>query len=73
MIFRVNLIDHAITDVKLALRSVFQGCDHPQTGALATSRKANQHQEFFMLDVEVDGMDNFNFADVARLQAVAML
>jgi hypothetical protein len=42
-IFRVNLIDHAITDVKLALRSVFQACDHPQAGALPTPRKANQH------------------------------
>src|SRR6266487_3659210 len=62
-IFGVNSIDDAITDFDIPLAGLLQTSDHAQTGTFTTTGGTYQYQEFFVLDIQGDIMDDFYFAE----------
>ena len=62
-IFGIDIIDDAITDFDVSFADLLQTSDHAQTGTFPTAGGTYQNQEFFVLDIEVDIMDDFYFAE----------
>ena len=57
-----DVIDQPAVDVDLAVADIFQPGDHLEQGALAAARRPEQHQEFMVLDGEVDRGDRLGLA-----------
>src|SRR5260370_1024716 len=52
-----------IADVEFPFADVFEPCDHAQAGTLAAAGGANQDQELFVLDIQVDVVYHLDFAE----------
>src|SRR5262245_15365478 len=52
-----QVVDHALTDGDLAGGDLLQAGHHAQGRQLATARRAHQHDELLVADVEVDVLD----------------
>src|SRR5579859_1671958 len=70
-VFGRNVIDNPIANVDVAFTQLLQARYHTQESALAAARGADQHQEFFVVDVEVDVVNDFDltktFVDMIKL------
>jgi hypothetical protein len=70
-VLRGNVVDHAASDRNLPAGDVFQTCNHPQKGRLSASRRADQRDEFTILDVDGDAVQHLDravgFARIAYL------
>ena len=53
-IFRLDVVDDLLTDAHLATRDRLEPGDHPQCGGLAAARRADEHQELAVGDVEAE-------------------
>src|SRR5258708_3293551 len=62
-IFGVDAVDNAVTDDNFTLGDIFQSCHHTQAGAFAAARGADQDEELFVLDVEIDVVDDLDFVE----------
>ena len=62
-VFWVNAIDNPFTDVQFPLGDFLQPGYHTQTGTLATTGGTNQDQELLVLDIQVDVVHYFDFAE----------
>ncbi len=62
-VFWVNSIDNPFTDVQFPLGDFLQPGYHTQTGTLATTGGTNQDQELLVLDIQVDVVHYFDFAE----------
>ena len=58
-----HIIHASIADIDVALTRLFQPCNHTQAGTLAAARWADQHQELFVLDIQVDVMNNLDLTE----------
>ena len=65
---RVQLVDARAVDADLALGDRLQPGDHVEQRRLAAARRADQHEEAALLDVEVDALEHLGvpkrFCDV---------
>ena len=62
-IFGIHPIDDAIADFDVAFAGFLQASHHAQAGTFPTAGGADQHQEFFVLDIQGDIVDHFDFAE----------
>ena len=53
-ILRRHVVDDIRSDQDLAARDVLEAGDHAQRRGLAAARRADQHHELLVLDVEID-------------------
>ena len=70
-LFRLDIVDDAITDRNGSRGDVFQAREHPQQGRLAATGGADQHDELAILDRNRHAVQNFKIAE--RLSHVANL
>ena len=61
-VFRRQVVDDFTTDRDVAGGDLFQPRDHPQRRALAAAGRADQHDEFVVGNVEIDGADGLDIA-----------
>ena len=61
-ILRMQLVDPVAVDADLATGDLLQPCDHPQQRGLPAAGRADEHDEFAVLDVEVDAMQHLHVA-----------
>ncbi len=59
-IFGRFLIDHPVTDDDLATADLFQPCHHTQNRRFAAPGRTDQHDEFIILNLQVDAVDHFH-------------
>jgi hypothetical protein len=64
-VLRFALVHDLVPDLERAFRDVLQSGDHSQGGGLARARRANQHHELSIIDVEVHILDGFEAVAVA--------
>src|SRR5262249_30508564 len=57
-LLRRHAIDHALADADFARRDVLEPGDHAQQGRLAASRRSHQHDEFAVVDEDLDAVDD---------------
>src|SRR5262249_12015097 len=57
------VVDHGPVDEDLALGRVLEARDHAQRCALTASRGADQHDEVFIWNVEIDAAHRFHFVE----------
>ena len=62
-----NVIDALTVDVQVAARDIFQTGDHAQGGGLAAARRADQNDEFLVLNIQIKGLHG-NDTFVGHLQ-----
>ncbi len=62
-VFRVDVIDHLLTDENFSLAHIFQTCDHAQAGTLATAGRADQYEKLLIHDIKIDILDNLNVTE----------
>ena len=55
--FGGDVVDDAVADVQVAAGDLLQPGDHAQGGALAAARRADQHQELLVADLNVEVVD----------------
>ncbi len=53
-VLRVDVVHDSVADGELALGDRLEAGDHPQGGGLAAARRADQHEELAVTDVEVE-------------------
>src|SRR3954467_9788659 len=70
-LFRLDIVDDAITDRNGSRGDVFEAREHPQQGGLAATGGADQHDELAILDRNRHAVQNFEIAE--RLSHVANL
>ena len=56
----LHIVDKLAVDVQLAAGDFLQAGHHAQGGGLAAAGRANQHDEFLVSDVQVEGLDSDN-------------
>ncbi len=57
-VHRRKIVDHFSVDADLAGADLLQPGDHAQRGGLAAARRAHQHDELAVADLEVDVLDD---------------
>ncbi len=57
-LFRRHIIDDAVADPDFAAGDVFKAGDHAQQGRLAAARWADQHDEFAVIDIDIDAVND---------------
>ena len=57
-LFRRHVVDDAPADRDLAARDILETGDHAQQRGFAAARRADQHHEFAVLDIDIDAMDD---------------
>jgi hypothetical protein len=69
-VLRLEVVDHASVDHDLAAADVLQAREHAQQRRLAAARRADQHHELAVGDVEAQALDDLDlaegFLDVAK-------
>ena len=68
----LHIVDKLAVDVQLTAGDLFQAGHHAQGGGLAAARGADQHDEFLVLDVQVEGLDG-DHALIGHLQVGLLL
>ena len=58
-----QLVDPLAADMDAAAVQLLQPGDHPQQRGLAAARRADENREFFLLDLEVDAVDDLGVAE----------
>ena len=58
-LFGRDVVDDAIVDLDRALRHRLESGDHPQRRRLAATRRADEHDELAVDDVEIEATDGF--------------
>src|ERR1019366_4940205 len=61
-VFRIDTVYNAVADIDFAIARLFKAGNHTQTGTLAATRGADQDEKFFVLNINTDIMDDFDFA-----------
>ena len=56
-VLRRHVVDQLVADIDLARGGLLEPGDHPQGRALAAARRADQHDELAVGDVEIDPLD----------------
>src|SRR5499426_3716932 len=59
-LLRRHAIDDALADADFAGGDVLEPSDHPQQGRLAASRGSHEHDEFAVVDEDVDAVDDLD-------------
>ena len=59
-VFRRHVVDHVAVDRDLAAGDLFQPGDHAQGRRLAAARRADQHDELLVGDIEIDRADRLD-------------
>ena len=62
-VFGSNAIDDPIANGNITFGQFLQARYHTQAGTLAAARWADQHQELFVLDIQVDVMNNLDLTE----------
>jgi hypothetical protein len=62
-IFGIDTIDDPLANVEFPFGDIFEPCDHAQAGTLAAAGGANQDQELFVQDIQVDVVYHLDFAE----------
>jgi hypothetical protein len=52
-----HVVDHPLTDRQGAVADLLEAGDHAQRGGLAAARRADQHHELAVVDLEVEIID----------------
>ncbi len=65
-----HIIDHALADGNGAGSDAFEARDHAQQRGLATARRANQHHEFTIRDLQRNAFDDFDIAAIALADVI---
>ena len=60
--FRRQVVDPLAIDLERAVGDVFEPGDHAQKGRLSASRRADKDNEFAILDVDIDTLDDLRRA-----------
>ena len=58
-----HIVDHAVADADFALGNLLQAGDHAQAGGLAAAGRADEDDEFLVLDLDVQVVDGDNIAE----------
>ena len=53
-IFRLHVVDDAVSDADFPATCIFQTSDHPQRGRLSAPGRADQHHEFIVRDLQIE-------------------
>ena len=61
-VLRRQIVDHLAADADVAGGDFLQPRDHPQRRRLAAARRADQHDELVVRDVQIDRTDGFDVA-----------
>ena len=61
-VFGRDVIDAAVADVQVATADLLEPGDHPQGGALAAARRADEHQKLLVTDLNVQIIDGGDLA-----------
>ena len=56
-IFRSDIIHNAVANDHVTTTHLFQTCQAAQCGGFTAARRTNQHQELFILDLDVEIID----------------
>ena len=56
-----HVVDDVAADRDLAVRDVLEAGDHAQRRGLAAARRADQNDEFMVLDIEIDATNGEHF------------
>ena len=60
--FGRDVVDASVADVQVAAGDLLEPGDHAQRGALAAARRADQHQELLVADLNVEVVDRGDLA-----------
>ena len=64
--FGLDVVDDPVADPDRALGRVLEPGDHPQRGGLAAARRAEQHEELPVVDLEREVVDGDDVAEALR-------